>query len=94
MDKEHGRDNVKLHVTLINSKYRNLSSQSSAAANEPTQHSNSRPKRETFDGSQILQKYADYDFGVIEVNFLHLSQRNTMGSDGYYQPTCIISLGG
>lgn len=88
MNKDHDRDNVKLHVTLINSKYRSQSTQSSEA-DDTTQLS--RKTRETFDGSQILQKYADYDFGVVELKYLHLSQRHTLDLDGYYQPTFVMS---
>ncbi|CAG4998640.1 unnamed protein product [Parnassius apollo] len=88
MDREFGRDNVKLHVTLMNSKYRNKSSLDT----DDDRTSNKRSIRETFDGSDILSKFSNYDFGVTEINNIHLSQRKTMGSDGYYQPTFVISL--
>ncbi|CAK1603017.1 unnamed protein product [Parnassius mnemosyne] len=89
MDKhQYGRDNVKLHVTLMNSKYRNKSS----LVSDDVRISNTQRIKETFDGSNILNKFANYDFGVIEINNIHLSQRKTMGSDGYYQPTFVISL--
>lgn len=90
MDREYGRESIKLHVTLINSKYR---SRSSSAKGEESQSfkSNERRTRETFDGSEILAKFSDYDFGVTELQEIHLSQRHSMGRDGYYQPTCVIS---
>ncbi|KOB66100.1 Activating signal cointegrator 1 complex subunit 1 [Operophtera brumata] len=75
----HNRDHVKLHVTLINSKYRKTSDDAGK-------------KRETFDGSEILQRFKDFDFGVVELNQIHLSQRDSAGDDGYYQPTCVVSL--
>ena len=84
MDKEHGRDNVKMHVTLMNSKYR-------AEKKGLDEESPKRRIREKFDASQILHKFLDYDFGVTELKDIHLSQRNSMGPDGYYQSTCIIS---
>ncbi|XP_023943938.2 activating signal cointegrator 1 complex subunit 1 [Bicyclus anynana] len=85
MEKEFNRDNVKLHVTLLNSKYR-------SKKNEKEQNAtNSRPQRETFDGSEVLSTFGDFDFGVIEFNDIHLSQRSTVGPDGFYQPTCVIS---
>ncbi|XP_013188828.2 activating signal cointegrator 1 complex subunit 1 isoform X1 [Amyelois transitella] len=90
MKKEFDRDNVKLHVTLINSKYRGGSSE--AVADETEDSRNYRKTRTTFDGSEILNKFADYDFGVTELTDIHLSQRHTMGPNGYYQPTCVISL--
>lgn len=85
MDKEYGRDNVKMHVTLLNSKYRGRTK----GVDEDTNVRNK--KRETFDGSQILSKFSDYDFGTVELNDIHLSQRNSTGPDGYYQSTCVIS---
>lgn len=78
MDKKHNRDRVKLHVTLINSRYR-------------TPSNDVRKNRESFDGSDILERYADFDFGMVELNQLHLSQCHSAGDDGYYQPTYIIS---
>ncbi|XP_061707289.1 activating signal cointegrator 1 complex subunit 1-like isoform X1 [Cydia pomonella] len=69
--------NVKLHVTLLNSKYRNDLGSS---------------RRESFDGSEILRKFGDYEFGVMELSEIHLSQRHALGPDGYYQPTFITSI--
>lgn len=80
---DYGRDKVKLHVTLLNSKYRSESK---------SEESHGRKVREKFDGSEILNKFADYDFGVTEITEFHLSQRKTMGPDGYYQPTFVVSL--
>ncbi|XP_075992432.1 activating signal cointegrator 1 complex subunit 1 [Anticarsia gemmatalis] len=88
MEREHGRNNVKLHVTLLNSKYRNRSANVNA---DDGSSRNSRQPRETFDGSQVLKKFADFDFGVMEFNDIHLSQRHSMGPDGYYQPTCVVA---
>lgn len=88
-NKEYGRDNIKLHVTLINSKYRSRSS--SAKLEESSDAPNRSRPREPFDGSEVLRKFSDYDFGVTELAEIHLSQRHSMGPDGYYQPTCIIS---
>lgn len=83
------RDHVKLHVTLMNSKYR---VRSSTSLNEDANSKlrNSR-KRLTFDGSKILETFADYDFGVMEVEEFHLSQMYAKRSDGYYQPSCIVT---
>lgn len=79
---EFGRDSVKLHVTLLNTKYRSKSSQDIRAKN----------KRIPFDGADILDKFGDFDFGVLEVTEIHLSQRSTFGPDGYYEPTFKISI--
>ncbi|XP_013168252.1 PREDICTED: activating signal cointegrator 1 complex subunit 1 isoform X2 [Papilio xuthus] len=82
---EYGRDRVKLHVTLLNSKYRSKS-------NSEETSTNGRKVKEPFDGSQILNKFVDYDFGVTEITDVHLSQMKTMGDDGYYQPTFVVTL--
>ncbi|KAJ8726442.1 hypothetical protein PYW07_001140 [Mythimna separata] len=89
MNKEYDRDSVKLHVTLINSKYRSRS-ESANADNSASSARNTRRPRETFDGTEVLKKFADYDFGVTELTEIHLSQRHSVGSDGYYQPTCVV----
>ncbi|XP_026328555.1 activating signal cointegrator 1 complex subunit 1 [Hyposmocoma kahamanoa] len=86
MDREN--DHVKLHVTLINSKFRQRSSTSLGDSNSKSRNSG---KRLTFDGSKILEKFADYDFGVMDVEEFHLSQRYGKRSDGYYQPSCVVT---
>lgn len=88
MEREHGRENVKLHVTLINSKYRSKSD----TPHVDDQGTRARQPRINFDGTEILEKFANYDFGVVELNSIHLSQRHSTGPDGYYQPTCVINL--
>ncbi|XP_034826615.1 activating signal cointegrator 1 complex subunit 1 [Maniola hyperantus] len=88
MEREFNRDNVKMHVTLLNSKFRE---EPRETGNEDTNPAKSRTHRETFDGSEILSKFTDYDFGVTEFNTIQLSQRSTVGPDGYYQPTCVVS---
>ncbi|XP_055374465.1 activating signal cointegrator 1 complex subunit 1 [Condylostylus longicornis] len=72
-------DNVKLHVTLINSKF-------SQKDDDNTQ------RRITFDAKDILQKYIDYDFGIQKLHEIHLSQRFSTGSDGFYEATSILKL--
>ncbi|XP_022820913.1 activating signal cointegrator 1 complex subunit 1 isoform X1 [Spodoptera litura] len=86
-DNEYDLENVKLHVTLINSKYR---VRSESASLENSESKSTRQQRESFDGRGVLQKFADYDFGTVELTAVHLSQRHTMGPDGYYQPTCVV----
>ncbi|KPJ06475.1 Activating signal cointegrator 1 complex subunit 1 [Papilio machaon] len=83
---EYGRDRVKLHVTLLNSKYK------SKSTNNDETSTTGRNVKEAFDGSEILNKFVDYDFGVTEITNIHLSQRKTFGADGYYQPTFVVTL--
>ncbi|KOB73601.1 Activating signal cointegrator 1 complex subunit 1 [Operophtera brumata] len=48
-------------------------------------------KRVPFDGTEILERFAGYDFGVLELSEIHLSQCGTEREDGYWVPTCVIS---
>ncbi|VVD01731.1 unnamed protein product [Leptidea sinapis] len=81
---------VKMHVTLINTRYRNSGSQS----DEEGSSSKKNIARESFDGSKILSSLGDYDFGVVEWRDIHLSQRSVVGPDGYYQATHVVSCVG
>ena len=38
------------------------------------------------------QNYGDYDFGAYTVDSIHLSQRFSTGSDGYYVPAAVMAL--
>ncbi|XP_045511187.1 activating signal cointegrator 1 complex subunit 1 isoform X1 [Colias croceus] len=86
MEKEFGRNNVKMHVTLLNTKYRGR------REDDDDSMPRNRGTRQTFDGTDILNKFKDYDFGVVQLTDIHLSQRQTIGPDGYYQPTCVINI--
>ncbi|KAK9888931.1 hypothetical protein WA026_001150 [Henosepilachna vigintioctopunctata] len=73
---KENRENVKLHMTLMNTKYR-----------KPKKKDNpSRRwiKRETFDATQIMEKYKDFYFGEAMFNNIHLSLMSCEGEDGYY----------
>ncbi|XP_063701969.1 activating signal cointegrator 1 complex subunit 1 [Culicoides brevitarsis] len=71
-------DHVKLHVTLMNTKFLK------------NQEENSRV--EAFDATKILQKYGNFNFGRVKVKEIHLSQRHTSGTVGYYEASCIIKV--
>lgn len=85
MKHEFGRDHVKLHVTLLNSKYRGKSQVSY------DEESNGYQNKKPFDATQLLEKFADFDFGVAELTDIYLSQMHSFGDDGYYQTTCVVS---
>ncbi|GBP59312.1 Activating signal cointegrator 1 complex subunit 1 [Eumeta japonica] len=70
MQKEYNRDNLKLHVTLINSKYRSRSKKQDEFQSSP------KKERETFDGSRILQQFEDYDFGGRSGNLSGANRKN------------------
>lgn len=79
MDRHRNKgEHVTLHVTLLNTIDRLPSG-------------DVRIKRVSFDGSEILERFANYDFGVHELSEIHLSQGDTAREDGYWVPTCIIS---
>lgn len=69
-------DFVKLHATLINSRYRK-------DTNDDSNRDRYR-KRLSFDARPILRKYKDYYFGIQPLTMLHLSDRLTVDKSGYY----------
>lgn len=79
-------DNVKLHVTLMNTRFLDLDD-----AIDEAQDSRDH-KQKTFDASKILQKYKDFYFGTMLINEIHLSQRYSKASNGYYEATAILKL--
>lgn len=85
MKDNFNKEHVKLHVTLMNSRYRGTL-QGSAS------DSGVRQKRQTFDAKMIMEKFHDYDFGVMELMNICLSQMKTnLDENGYYPSTCLVS---
>lgn len=85
---QESHENVKLHVTLINSLF---------LANDDAVEKDSLPKeqrgeRVTFDASKILKDFKDFNFGSITIQEIHLSQRYSKGSNGYYEATGILKF--
>lgn len=78
--KKFDRVNVKLHVTLMNTKF--------------TRHRDDPKEKglKNFDAMKILEKYGDFHFGKVRIKEIHLSQRYTGGSNGYYEASCIIKV--
>lgn len=77
------KENVKLHVTLINSKYRkNL-------VNSPERR---YVKRRPFNATDLIEKYKDFYFGECLLNEVHLSVMSTVGTDGFYQPLSVVKV--
>lgn len=73
-------ENVKLHVTLMNSLFRNHSS------------SDQEKQRETFDATAILEEYKNYLFGECPFNNVHLSVRFTTDNNQYYKSETVVAL--
>jgi activating signal cointegrator complex subunit 1 len=76
---------LKLHVTLINTRHRQTQT---GPADEQRRGRDSR--REPFDASGILAKFAEIDFGKHRLEGIHLSERGKYGPDGYYH--CLASI--
>ncbi|GLH16136.1 Activating signal cointegrator 1 complex subunit 1 [Gryllus bimaculatus] len=86
MEKQY--DSVKLHVTLMNTLFRE---DKGGVSEQETSRRKHKP-RESFDATEILQSFADYNFGEEEVHSIHLSQRYTTAENGYYQASVVLSL--
>ncbi|XP_053674230.1 activating signal cointegrator 1 complex subunit 1 [Anopheles nili] len=78
-------DHVKLHATLINSLFRGTRA-------DAIDEQEAEKKRITFDASEILRKYGEFDFGSTVVDAIHLSQRFSTSCTGYYEATAFIKL--
>lgn len=70
-------DHVKLHVTLINTRFMNGAESKGDLK---------------FDGRAVLEKYANYEFGTQRIKDIHLSMRYTTASDGFYEATYRLKL--
>ncbi|CAH1117508.1 unnamed protein product [Phaedon cochleariae] len=76
---------VKLHCTLVNTKYRKVSS-------SPKRK---RVYKESIDARKIMEKYKDFDFGHCDFEQIHLSLMSSSdetSGDGYYKSLSSINL--
>ncbi|XP_013779146.1 activating signal cointegrator 1 complex subunit 1-like [Limulus polyphemus] len=80
-------DSVKLHLTLMNTKFR--TDISGESQNSPQRR---RKPRETFDASYILQTFKNYHFGHTTISEVHLSQLHATDKDGYYACSAKLEL--
>eukprot|EP00040_Diaphanoeca_grandis_P031984 m.192634 g.192634 ORF g.192634 m.192634 type:complete len:359 (-) comp32475_c4_seq2:558-1634(-) len=86
MEREFERDGVKLHATIMNSKWRRSS------INETSNNSRNR-ERVSFDASAILKKCVKYTFGKSKFAEVHLSRMVARGKGtGYYEAEHIASV--
>lgn len=88
------RDHVKLHVTLINSKYRKDKSESDAAVADGGK---SKPrqwrKRVPIDGQPIFERFAQHDFGEQSLNEINLCQMKAKNPEtGFYAVSAVYSV--
>lgn len=78
-------DHVKLHVTLINTHFRN-NTEGDAGKNQ-LPHA-----RKTFDARDILKKYVAFEFGSQTVSEIHLSQRFSTANDKFFEATGVLKI--
>lgn len=86
---------VKLHVTLMNTLFRDekkdeISEEQNSLGNNKSWRN--KKTRTTFNASNVLKQYRDYYFGKQEFKEIHLSLRYSTASDGYYQSSYIAKL--
>lgn len=81
MQRQH--DQVKLHLTLINSLFRQFDT--------PGEDQQKR-SRQSFDGRHILEKYANFEFGTQLLKEIHLSRRFTSTPEGFYAASAIAKI--
>ncbi|XP_045201166.2 activating signal cointegrator 1 complex subunit 1-like [Mercenaria mercenaria] len=80
-------DRVKLHITVMNTVFR----KDPTGTTEPDRRQDrGRKERESFNAINLLKKFGNYRFGEDNITGIHLSQRHSFGTDGYY--TCAGTL--
>ena len=80
VERDTKRPCVKLHATLMNTKFRNVSEERGP----------NKRKKDVFDARKIMHHFADYDFGCVSLTEICLVKRGEYGSDGFY--SCIQSF--
>lgn len=74
---------IKLHMTLIKTK----------KANECDDDGKIDEKNLIkFDGRNVLENFADYEFGSFEVSKIHMAILGTIDNDGFYKTTTQIQF--
>ena len=83
-----GREGVKLHATVMNSKFR----ERLQGEADRVQFADRRRwrKRESFNAQRIFSLFKEFEFGEHTITQLHLSRRGEYGDDGFYK--CIAEF--
>ncbi|XP_067634175.1 activating signal cointegrator 1 complex subunit 1 [Eurosta solidaginis] len=76
---DHERDDVKLHMTVMNNRYRKQINAKAAA---------------TFDAREILKRFGDYNFGKVTCNEVHLCVMHAVNEDkdAFYKITASLKF--
>lgn len=88
--RERGESSVKMHMTLINTRYDKGQKEKDGNGNATPRHRYREKK--TFDATSILEKYADYDFGSQEVTEILLSSMSEKDSEGFYKTIASVKV--
>jgi len=80
-------DRVKLHMTVLNSKFRNR-------MEDEFEGYKMGAKRDKMDARSVMAQFAQHDFGQVRVNEIHLSQRRNgkRSQENYYFPSLVMPL--
>eukprot|EP00933_Yihiella_yeosuensis_P064616 TRINITY_DN68055_c0_g1_i1.p1 TRINITY_DN68055_c0_g1~~TRINITY_DN68055_c0_g1_i1.p1 ORF type:complete len:378 (-),score=79.96 TRINITY_DN68055_c0_g1_i1:62-1162(-) len=73
---------VKLHATLMNTKY----------SSSRWQEDGRRSAAETFDASPLMERFGQVDFGTVYLEEIQLSCLDEMGDNGYYRSLMSVPL--
>ncbi|XP_066520744.1 activating signal cointegrator 1 complex subunit 1 [Hoplias malabaricus] len=73
-------DRVKLHATVMNTLFR----KDPSVEDKGGPAKQNMKDREAFDARNVLQKFGEFYFGACELDSVHLSQRFSTDSTGYY----------
>ncbi|PVD18764.1 hypothetical protein C0Q70_21316 [Pomacea canaliculata] len=84
------REQVKLHLTVMNTLFRKDPGEGSAPLPQNTR--GSVRDRESFNASLILRTLGGFDFGSFQVDRIELSQRYSTGPNGYYISSACVHL--
>lgn len=78
---ESDQNNVKLHITFLNSLFRQRILHKNRDSNEV---SKKQIKREPFDAKEIIERYKDHIFCELEVKNIQLNDIKTKSKEGFY----------
>lgn len=101
MRREHGREHVKLHMTLINTRFargdrlegNDGNGDDDKKADEATRENGQRTVRQAIDARQLLRQFDGFDFGKQTVTEIHLSRRFTAScTNGFYDASAILKF--
>lgn len=87
--REFERDNVKMHMTLINTKYDKANE---TDGDDTTSKHRQQKVRATFDARSILETYENHQFGNQDINEIQLCLMHSNGCDGFYQSSTSIKF--